>query len=403
MTSTTTPPVRTSGPVKWIKDNLLRTWWDTLITIVAGGLLIWLLSSFLIWAFTSAQWEIIRVNLTSFMVGRFPREELWRVSVALLIGAFAGGLLLGIFKRGTESVGLFQALWTFVLRAWPVVVLVVLLLVLAGSLGPVVVMLAVAVTFFIGRVAGHRFPKRITGWAVAVAVLSPLAGVGVIAGFGGVGWDAWGGLLLTLFLAVGGILFSFPLGVLLALGRRSTLPVARWLSITYIEAVRGVPLIALLFMGFVMLTLFLPAGISAPSLVIRGIVVLTVFTAAYVAEIVRGGLQAVPHGQEEAAQTLGLSPVQTTFYIVLPQAVRAVIPALVGQFISLFKDTSLVALVSLLEVLGVAQVITQQPEFRGEGLLTETLLFAALIFWVGSFTMSRESQRLERRLGVGER
>jgi general L-amino acid transport system permease protein len=156
-------------------------------------------------------------------------------------------------------------------------------------------------------------------------------------------------------------------------------------------------------MGFVMLTLFLPAGVSAPSLVIRGIVVLTVFTAAYVAEIVRGGLQSVSHGQEEAAQSLGMSRIQTTFFVVLPQALSAVIPALVGQFISLFKDTSLVAIVGLLELLGVAQAITQQPQFRGEGLLMETLLFAALIFWVGSFTMSRESQRLERKLGVGER
>jgi general L-amino acid transport system permease protein len=190
---------------------------------------------------------------------------------------------------------------------------------------------------------------------------------------------------------------------MLALGRRSTLPAARWLSITYIEVIRGVPLITLLFMGFVMLTLFLPAGVSAPSLVIRGIVVLTIFTAAYVAEIVRGGLQSVPNGQVEAAHALGMSPIQTTFNIVLPQALTAVIPALVGQFISLFKDTSLVAIVGLLELLGVAQAITQQPAFAGQGLLLETLLFASLIFWVGSFTMSRESQRLEKRLGVGER
>jgi general L-amino acid transport system permease protein len=386
-----------------MKDNLFRTWYDTLVTIFAGGLLLWLLGSFAIWVFTSAQWEIVRVNLVTFMVGRFPREELWRVAVALWIGGFAGGLLLGMSRRGKSKVGLAQALRSFVVRAWPLVALVVLLLILASSFQALLLAAGFTLSLLVGRSAGYRLPEAMTRWGIVVALLSPLAVVAVISGFGGVGWNLWGGLLLTMLLAVGGILLSFPFGVLLALGRRSTLPAARWLSITYIEVIRGVPLITLLFMGFVMLTLFLPAGASAPSLVIRGVVVLTIFTAAYVAEIVRGGLQSVPNGQVEAAESLGMSPIQTTFYIVLPQALSAVIPALVGQFISLFKDTSLVAIVGLLELLGVAQAVTQQPQFRGEGLLMETLLFAALIFWVGSFTMSRESQRLERKLGVGER
>lgn len=403
MTSTATPPVRATGSVKWMKDNLFRTWSDTLITIIAGGLLIWLLGSFLIWFFTSAQWEIVRVNLTSFMVGRFPRDQLWRVAVALLVGAFAGGMLLGMTKRLEQKVGPLEALRTFFTRAWPLVLLVLLLVILAESLQAVLLVLGVIASFLVGRGAGYRLPKRLNWIGITGAVLSPIAVVAIIVGFGGVGWDLWGGLLLTLFLAIGSILLSFPFGVLLALGRRSKLPAARWLSVAYIEIVRGVPLIALLFMGFIMLALFLPPGTSTPSLVVRGIIVLTAFTAAYVAEIVRGGLQSVHSGQEEAAQAVGMSPLQTTFYIVLPQALTAVIPALVGQFISLFKDTSLVAIVGLLELLAVAQVVTQQGEFRGEGLLTETLLFAAMIYWVGSFTMSRESQRLEKRLGVGER
>jgi general L-amino acid transport system permease protein len=386
-----------------MRHNLFRTWWDGIATIVFGGLLLWLLGAFVKWVFTTAQWEIVRVNLVTFMVGRFPREALWRVEVAVLIGAFAGGLILGMSIRDRAKEGFLDALRTFVERAWPLVLLVALLLVLAASLQALILVAASAAAFLLGRGAGYRLPKRWTTWGIVVALASPFAVVALISGFGGVGWNLWGGLLLTLFLAVAGILLSFPLGVLLALGRRSKLPAARWLSIGYIEVIRGVPLIALLFMGFVMLTLFLPAGMSAPGLVIRGIVVLTIFTAAYVAEIVRGGLQSVPHGQEEASEALGLSPVQTTIYIVLPQALTAVIPALVGQFISLFKDTSLVAIVGLLELLGVAQAITQQPQFRGQGLLMETLLFAALIYWVGSFTMSRESQRLEKRLGVGER
>ena len=266
MTSTATPPVRTTGAVKWVKDNLFRTWWDTSITIIAGGLLIWLAGSFLIWVFTSAQWEIVRANLTSFMVGRFPRDQLWRVAVALLIGAFMGGLLLGMTKRLTQQLGLLEALRTFFVRAWPFALLLLLLVILAESLQAVLLVLGATVSFLVGRGAGYRLPKKLNWMGIAVAVLSPIAVVAVIVGFGGVGWDLWGGLLLTLFLAIGSIILSFPFGVLLALGRRSKLPAARWLSITYIEIVRGVPLIALLFMGFVMLALFLPPGTTTPSL-----------------------------------------------------------------------------------------------------------------------------------------
>lgn len=404
MTSrSTAPPARATGPMKWVKDNLFRTWYDTVATIVAGTFLFWLIGTFLVWAVTTAEWEIIRVNIVTFMVGRFPRQALWRVGVAVVVAAFAGGLVLGMAQRNKEPVGMLQAIRTFVARAWPFAMLVALLVLLAASVQAVVLVALSTLVLFAGRATGYRLPRRMTKWGVGVVILSPFAVVAIIAAFGGVGWNRWGGLLLTLTLAVGGIILSFPLGVLLALGRRSSLPVARYLSIGYIEVVRGVPLIALLFIGFVMFTLFLPPGVTAPSLTIRGIVVLTLFTAAYVAEIVRGGLQSVPSGQEEAAQSLGMRPIQVTFFVVLPQALSAVIPALVGQFISLFKDTSLVAIVGLLELLGVAQVITQQPEFRGQGLLMETLLFAALIFWVGSYTMSGESQRLEKRLGVGER
>jgi general L-amino acid transport system permease protein len=215
--------------------------------------------------------------------------------------------------------------------------------------------------------------------------------------------DRWGGLLLTAFLAVAGILLSFPLGVLLALGRRSKLPAVRLVCTVYIELIRGVPLITILFMSAFALGFFLPPGSERPSLVTRALVALVLFTAAYVAEIVRGGLQGVPLGQIEAAQAVGLSPLKTTRLIVLPQALRSVIPGLVGQFISLFKDTSLVFIVGLSELLAVAQNITKQPDFVAQGLFVETLVFAAFVYWAGSYWMSRESQRLETRLGVGFR
>ena len=184
----------------------------------------------------------------------------------------------------------------------------------------------------------------------------------------------------------------------------STLPLVRVVSIAYIEFFRGVPLYVLLLLGGIALGFFLPRGMETPGLVVRAIIVFTLFTAAYIAEIVRGGLQSLPAGQTEAAQALGLKPVKTTALIVLPQALRNVIPAIVGQFISLFKDTTLAgAAMGLLDVLGVADVATAQPDFRGQGLAPETISFVMFLFWVGCITMSRESQRLERRLGVGTR
>lgn len=203
--------------------------------------------------------------------------------------------------------------------------------------------------------------------------------------------------------AAAGIVLCFPIGVLLALGRRSKLPLLKSVSIAYIELVRGSPLFVLLLLANVSLEFFVPDSF-APSKVIRAIVVFTIFTAAYVAEIVRGGLQSVPKGQEEAAKALGLTPTKQMFLIVLPQALRNVIPAQIGQFISLFKDTTLAgAALGILDLLAGAGAITQQPDFRGQGLIIEAIVFVAFMFWVGSFTMSRESQRLEKKLGVGTR
>jgi general L-amino acid transport system permease protein len=228
----------------------------------------------------------------------------------------------------------------------------------------------------------------------------------VLKGFEGSGWlpavetVRWSGLLLTFVLAIVGIAASFPLGVLLALGRRSSLPAIRWASIAYIEVVRGVPLVSILFMGSVMLPLFLPEG-WRPDNVVRAMVAITLFSAAYMAENVRGGLQAVPRGQVEAAYALGLNPVQTTLLIVLPQALRAVIPAIVGQFIALFKDTSLVAIAGLLDFLAVARSVISNPAWLG--LAYEMFLFAAFVYLVFSYSLSYVSRRIEKLLGVGER
>jgi general L-amino acid transport system permease protein len=402
------PP--SAGAGDWVRRNLFRSVGDGVVTIVSGLVVGYVLYRLLRFVFVTGRWEIIRVNLKLFMVGRYPDDELWRIAVALAAVALYGGLIAGLVARRQVAAGtapppvpLTRRISDLLLRLWPLLVGVLLLLLLSTTAGPWLVALAAVAAAVVGRIAGGFLPTRSISWLVLGGVVGAFALVWFLAR--PIGWDDWGGMMLNFFLAIAGIAFCFPLGVLLALGRRSKLPLLRAISVAYIELFRGVPLFVLLLMSYLALGFFLPTWVErAPSLVVRAIVVFTLFTAAYVAEIVRGGLQSLPRGQTEAAQSLGLSPVRTTFLIVLPQALRNVIPALVGQFISLFKDTTLAgAAMGLFDVLGVAGAVTAQPEFRGQGLTAETYAFVMLLFWVGCITMSRESQRLERKLGVGVR
>jgi len=233
----------------------------------------------------------------------------------------------------------------------------------------------------------------LTTFDVGVASVAPVEALPIVEP------NIWSGIMLTLVLAVVSIVASFPIGVLLALGRRSKLPVVRWVCILFIEVVRGVPLITILFMAQVMLPLFLPLELSIDR-VVRAMAGMTLFTAAYLAEIVRGGLQAVHQEQVEAAHALGLSEILVTGLIVLPQALRAVIPPIMGQFVSMFKDTSLVAIVGLLDLLAVGQSVIKQREYLGA--VREIYLFAGLFYFVVSYAMSTASRRLEIQLGVVE-
>ncbi len=289
-------------------------------------------------------------------------------------------------------------------RLWPLLIGTALLLSMVTSAGPWLMVLGAIAAGVGGRLLGPLLPVR---WTTPALVVVAVVGFGGLIAFVGAPRSVtdWEGVMLNIFLAVAGITLCFPLGVVLALGRRSRkMPVLRWMTVVYIEIFRGVPLYVLLLLAYIVVPLFLPADNANPPVVTRAIVALTLFTAAYVAEIVRGGLQSVPNGQTEAAQALGLSAVRTTGLIVLPQALRNVIPALVGQFISLFKDTTLAAAaMSLLDLLGVGEAVTAQNAFQGQGLTGETLAFVMFVFWMGCITMSRESQRLERRLGVGTR
>lgn len=407
---TETATVRRESPaVRWAKENLFSNWYNTLLTAIFGVLFVWVGFSLFRWVFFRAEWEIVRANLTLFMVGRFERTELARIwmsnyLIASAIGVMAGAAAASAASAAKEA-GLSFVQSTprdWIQRFWPILLLVALLLQFSRTWTPTLMVVGMVAVGVAARYVGVHLPPgvRRRAWLI-VALL--LAGAYVaLALFGGVELDDWGGLHLTIFVTVAGIVLAFPLGLLLALGRRSSLPLVRYLSVTYIEFVRGVPLITLLLLGAFALLFLLPPGTQL-GLVGRMVVAITLFSAAYVAENVRGGLQAVPKGQTEAGQALGLPAWKVMRLIVLPQALRAVIPAMVGQFISLFKDTTLMSVVGVFELLQISAAANVQEAFLGKGLAEVTLPFVALIYWVGSYTMSRESRRLETKLGVGER
>lgn len=401
------PPVEIRLPPReWVKENLLSPWNNALLTVVFGVIVGWGLFRALRFVFVTGRWEIVRRNLTNFMVALYPRDQLWRVWTALFVLVFVIGFRIGAGASGRARAGEEPAarLWRGVVaRVWPLVLLIIVIGTFSGSIETISRLVGLAAWAGVSYRLGRLTPARWTRWTNLLMVVGLVAGYEIIAGFDGVGLDRWGGLMLTLFLASAGIVLSFPLGVLLALGRRSTLPAVRGVCVAYIEIIRGVPLVTLIFLGAFVVGFFLPPGSTTPSLAVRALVAIVLFTAAYVAEIVRGGLQSVPRGQIEAAMAVGLSPLTAMRRIVLPQALRAVIPAIVGQFISLYKDTSLVVIIGLTELLGIARVVTQQPDFLAQGLEAETFVFASFIYWVGAYWMSKESRRLELRLGVGER
>ena len=496
------------GPVPraltWGRRNLFRTPIDGMVTIVATVIAAYIGYRLFQFVFVTGRWDVVRVNLSLFLVGRFERNELWRPVVAVLAVAGYIGVWTGYSRTRTtapipatgavianpenpttlgggaavigavaqeppppsadeasevddEGATPVERAVDMLGRLWPLIAGVLLLLSLATTATPWLVAggtvlaagggyllgrfvptrallvvatlgLIVAAAYFLwvdpfnwlgvpssvgkalGVIAAAAVAATAAGLAFVRRIPAALVGVGLFGSLAllilltnAVGWDDWGGLMMNIFLAVISIGLCFPLGVLLALGRRSKMPLIRIVCTAYIELFRGVPLYVLLLMAGIALGFFVPSSIT-PGLVTRAIAVFTLFTAAYVAEIVRGGLQSLPRGQTEAAQALGLSAVRTTFFIVLPQALRNVIPAMVGQFISLFKDTTLVGgALGFLDLLAGSQAATRQGDFRGQGLLGETIPFVMLLFWVGSITMSRESQRLERKLGVGTR
>jgi general L-amino acid transport system permease protein len=351
------PPPATAGPLGWLRANLFSNVFNTILTMLAAALLAVAIPPIIRWALfdaiwtapnsracrgAGACWAFIHEKLRFILFGTFPYEEQWRPLLAVVI--FIALIVASCDRR----------LWG---RS----------LVLLWLLG-----------------------------LVAVGVLM----WGGIFGLSFVGNQLWSGLPLTLILAVVGMAFAFPLAILLALGRRSQLPAVRTICVVYIELIRGVPLITVLFMASVMLPLFLPAGMTIDKL-LRAQVAIILFAAAYLAEVVRGGLQAIPKGQIEAADALGLTYWQRTRLIVLPQALALVIPPLVNTFIGTFKDTTLVIIIGLFDLLGTINAALNDANWRGTS--TEAYIFAAVIYFCFCFFMSRYSQMLEREFNKGRR
>ena len=405
------PPRSEAGALGWARANLFGSAFNAVLTVVSLATLAAALFFGLRWILLSADWSVVATVGGRFVIGSYNSDQacpgnncFWRPQVSLLLVTFVLGVAWGVVGGGmARGAALITAVAAAAFAFLPYGM---------ERMGmDVRLLLAANLPMVFGGWALARFTPL--GSARAVIIMA-VAAFGLtlflMLGYdiaGDPGWFRpvdvrhWGGLTLNLILACAGITLSLPIGIALALGRRSHLPVLKTVCVVFIEVLRGVPLITLLFMSQHIVPLAFPETFPRNSLLNAGIVI-TLFSSAYMAENIRGGLQALHPGQAEAARALGLPGWQTTLLISLPQAIRNVIPAIVGQFIGLFKDTSLVYIIGMLDMVEVGRVtITGRPEYQGTA--QEMFIFIALVFWVFTYGMSYISRRVERNLGVGER
>jgi general L-amino acid transport system permease protein len=350
------PPVTHVGVIGWMKANLFNGVFNSILSIATLYLLWKVVPPFIKWAFidsvwhttgkacrhvTGACWSVVWENIRFILFGFYPFDSQWRPLLAML-------LLFGLL--------------------------------------------------FYSQNRKHWKKRLVYVWIAGLFVMGLLMKGGLF-GLSAVESTKWSGLPLTLLLSVFGLTAAYPLGVILALGRRSKLPFIKWLCVAYIEMIRGVPLISLLFMSAIIFPLFLPEGVTINK-ILRAQIAIILFTAAYIAEVVRGGLQAMSRGQYEAAESMGLNYYQTMRLIILPQALKIVIPPTVSILISAFKDTSLVVIIALWDLLKTTQSVLANPEWMGFS--PEAYIFVALLYFGGCFSMSSYSRKLERELSAGE-
>jgi general L-amino acid transport system permease protein len=389
------PEAEPTSPGEWVKKNLFANPRSSFLTLIVAAVIVWLSVKVSSFVFGGADWSVFKANLRVYMIGRFPLDEVWRIWTCVYGLALLIGLSRGVLPRRRATV-------TGVV--WRVIVAVAsagALLYLVESILVLVLVAGVPATVVAGRLVGQTLGARTWRALVVAWILAFPFVIVLLRAFDGVKPASWGGFVLNAIVAVVAIFVSFPIGILLALGRRSSLPAVRVFCVGFIEFIRGVPLAALIVFGIFVLPLLLPPGIDPPNIVLA-IIMFVIFSAVYVAEIVRGGLQGVAEGQYEASRALGLRYPRMMRHIILPQALRNTIPAMISHFISLFKDTSLLVVAGIFsDLASAAGRATRLNVFVGREI--EALLPAAFIFWVVAFSMSRWSQRVERRVGVGER
>ena len=402
------PPPRTEvGVIGWLRANLFSSRFDSALTVVSLVAIVLALWFGLRWIFITADWTVISALGGLLAIGPYNTEQacpgqncFWRPQVVLLMVTSLLGMAWGMAGGGTArriaiGTAVIVTLFAFLPYGFERMGMDVRLLLAAN-------ILTTLAGWAIARYTGMS-ARTIAFCAVAafVITLALLRGATGVPGLQPVSTLHWGGLMLNLLLAVAGIVISFPIGIALALGRRSNLPVVKLLCVVFIEVFRGVPLITLLFMSQVLVPLAFPEDFQTNSL-LRASIIITLFSSAYMAENIRGGLQSLHPGQAEAARALGLPAWQTTLFISLPQAIRNVIPAIVGQFIALFKDTTLVYIIGMLDVLEFGRAFIQgNAEYLANQ--KELFIFLAVVFWIFCYTMSYVSQRVEEHLGVGRR
>ncbi|MYC34765.1 MAG: amino acid ABC transporter permease [Chloroflexi bacterium] len=402
------PPPRTEvGVIGWMHANLFSSRLNSALTVVSSALLLLILWYGLRWIFWSADWTVVERVGGLFLIGSYNTELacpgqncFWRPQVSLLLVTALLGMIWGIMGGGVAKriailTAVVAALFAFLPYSLDDMGWDVRILLLAN-------LPATGIGWAVARYTPLGQPRWAVAWGVAAFLITLVLQRGLpnVPGLQPVSVVYWGGLTLNLILAVGGISLSLPIGIALALGRRSNLPVVKLLCVVFIEVFRGVPLITLLFMSQTLVPLAFPEDFPQNSL-FRAAVVITLFSSAYMAENIRGGLQALHPGQAEAARALGLPGWQTTLLISLPQAIRNVIPAIVGQFIALFKDTSLVYIIGMVDIVEIGRVFISRPEYLASA--REMFVFLAVVFWVFCYGMSYVSRHIERNLGVGQR
>lgn len=372
----------------WLKENLFKSWQNTLLTFITAAFALYIIvtvAGFVV----SNDWTVVTNNIRLLMIGQFPALEVWRIWATLIFVSVLLGLSWGIWRGVVSHIALTIAAVLFIFGAVPYTQMsstIYLFSCVALIIGG----------YFVGRKAAILKIPLLILWILYIPLsLTIINGFGVV---NPVSTTVWGGFFLTLVLASVAIIGSFPLGVLLAIGRRSNLPVIKYSCVVYIEFIRGIPLIMVLFIAQLILPMFL--GNIEINNIFRAMIAFTLFSAAYLAENVRGGLQSIPVGQYEASQALGLSRFKLMVFIILPQALKAVIPAMVGQFISIFKDTSLVAIIGLADFLGMARRISANPEYLGRYM--ELYVFVAFIYFIFCYLMSHVSRHLENSLGAAK-